>query len=162
MNKRTWTHVWHTVCFQPCSLLVPVVWLHWVLFAGSCSSVTFYPTPKSPLPPKPQGSASSLFSFYSEHSPKMTWSTPITFAEVKWKSLSVVWLCKPMDCSPPPCPWNSPGKNTGVGSCSLPQGTFPTQGLNPGLPHYRQILYHLSHQGSPSPLLYLLKSITLF
>ena len=45
------------------------------------------------------------------------------------------------------CPWNSPGKNTGVGSCSLLQGIFPTQGLNPGLLHCRQILYHLSHQG---------------
>ena len=29
------------------------------------------------------------------------------------------------------------------------QGIFPTQGSNPGLPHYRQILYHLSHRGSP-------------
>ena len=41
-------------------------------------------------------------------------------------------------------PWNSPGQNTGVGSRSLLQGTFPTQGSNPGLPHYRQILYQLS------------------
>ena len=41
--------------------------------------------------------------------------------------------------------WNSPGQNTGVGSCSFLQGIFPTQGLNPGLPHYRQILYQLSH-----------------
>ena len=32
-------------------------------------------------------------------------------------------------------PWNSPGQNTGVGSFSLLQGIFPTQGLNPGLPH---------------------------
>ena len=32
-------------------------------------------------------------------------------------------------------PWNSPGQNTGVGSLSLLQGIFPTQGLNPGLPH---------------------------
>ena len=47
------------------------------------------------------------------------------------------------------CPWNSPGQNTGVGSCSLLQGIFPTQGLNPGLPHCRQTLYHLSQQGSP-------------
>ena len=31
----------------------------------------------------------------------------------------------------------------------LLQGIFPTQGSNPGLPHWRQILYHLSHQGSP-------------
>ena len=46
-------------------------------------------------------------------------------------------------------PWNSLGQNTGVGSCSLLQGIFPTQGLNPGLLHCRQILYHLSHQGSP-------------
>ena len=45
--------------------------------------------------------------------------------------------------------WNSPGQNTGVGSCSLLQGIFPTQRLNPGLLHCRQILYQLSHQGSP-------------
>ena len=32
-------------------------------------------------------------------------------------------------------PWNSPGQNTGVGSLSLLQGIFPTQGSNPGLPH---------------------------
>ena len=46
-------------------------------------------------------------------------------------------------------PWNSPDQNTGVGSLSLLQGIFPTQGLNPGLPHFRQILYQLSHKGSP-------------
>ena len=46
-------------------------------------------------------------------------------------------------------PRNSPGQNTGVGSCSLLQGIFPTQGwLKPGLLHCRQILYQLSHQGS--------------
>ena len=47
-------------------------------------------------------------------------------------------------------PWNSPGQNTGVGSHSLLQGIFPTQGSNPGLPHCRQILYQLSHKGSPN------------
>ena len=47
------------------------------------------------------------------------------------------------------CPWDSPGKNTGVGCHFLLQGISPTQVLNLGLPHYRQILYHLSHQGSP-------------
>ena len=46
-------------------------------------------------------------------------------------------------------PWNFPGQNTGVGSLSLLQDIFPTQGLNPGLPHCRQILFQLSHQGSP-------------
>jgi len=44
---------------------------------------------------------------------------------------------------------NSPGQNTRVGSLSLLLGIFPTQGLNPGLPHCRQILYQLSHEGSP-------------
>ena len=47
------------------------------------------------------------------------------------------------------CPCNSPGKNSGVGSHCLLQGIFPTQRLNLGLPHCRQILYHLSSQGSP-------------
>ena len=47
-------------------------------------------------------------------------------------------------------PWNSPGKVTGVGCYSLPQGIFPTLGLNPGLLHCRQILYHLGHQRSPN------------
>ena len=46
-------------------------------------------------------------------------------------------------------PWNSPGQNTGVGSLPLLQGIFPTQGLKPGLPHCRQILYQLSPKGSP-------------
>ena len=43
---------------------------------------------------------------------------------------------------------DSPGKNTGVGCHALLQGIFPTQGSHPGLPHCRQILYQLSHQGS--------------
>ena len=47
------------------------------------------------------------------------------------------------------CPWESPGKNTGVGCHALLQGIFPTQGSNPDLPHCRWILYHLSPQGSP-------------
>ena len=44
--------------------------------------------------------------------------------------------------------WNSPGQNPGVGSLSLLQGTFPTQGSNPGFPHCGRILYQLSHRGS--------------
>ena len=46
-------------------------------------------------------------------------------------------------------PWNFPGQNTGVGSLSLLQGIFPTQGLNPDLSHCRRILYQLSYKGSP-------------
>ena len=49
-------------------------------------------------------------------------------------------------------PWTSPGQNTGVGSLSLLQGIFPTQGWNPGLPQRRRILYQLSHQGRKSML----------
>ena len=49
-----------------------------------------------------------------------------------------------------PLPWNSPGKNTGVGCPFLLQGIFLTQGSNLGLLHCRQILYHLGHQGSLS------------
>ena len=41
------------------------------------------------------------------------------------------------------CPWDSPGKNTGLGCHSLLQGIFMTQGLNPCLLHCRHILYHL-------------------
>ena len=43
------------------------------------------------------------------------------------------------------CPWDFPGEDTGVGCHSLLQGVFPTQELNLGLLHFRQILYHLSH-----------------
>ena len=60
-------------------------------------------------------------------------------------------LCEPMDCSLQVSSINrdSPGKNTGVGSPFLLQGILPTQGLDLGLPHCRQILYQLSHSGSP-------------
>ena len=66
--------------------------------------------------------------------------------EWKPKSLSPVQLFA--------IPWSlqsmeSPGQNTGVGSLSLLQGIFPTQGWNPGLPYCRRILYQLSHEGSP-------------
>ena len=44
------------------------------------------------------------------------------------------------------CPWNSPDKNTGVGSHSFLQRIYPTQGSHPGLLHCRLILHPLSHQ----------------
>ena len=55
-------------------------------------------------------------------------------------------LCDPRLYSP----WNSPGQNTGVGSLSLIQGILLTQGLNPGLPHCRRILYQVTHKRSPT------------
>ena len=59
-------------------------------------------------------------------------------------------LCDPMDCSliRSFVYGDSLCKNTGVGCHALLQGIFPTQGLNPGLPDCRQIVYLLSHQGS--------------
>ena len=59
-------------------------------------------------------------------------------------------------------PWNSPGQNTGVGSHSLLQGIFPTQGSNSGLPHCRRILYQLNHQESPTSLKVLFLFFILF
>ena len=66
-----------------------------------------------------------------------------------WKLLSCVRLFA--------TPWTIqslefPGQNTGVGSLSLLHGIFLTQGLNPSLPHCRQILYQLSYKGSPRTL----------
>ena len=58
-------------------------------------------------------------------------------------------LCHPTEPSRLFCPWNSPGKNTGVGCHSLLQGIFLTQGSNLVLSYCRQILYHLSYQWSP-------------
>ena len=46
-------------------------------------------------------------------------------------------------------PWNSPDQNSGVGSLSLLQGIFPTQGSKPGLPHCRQILLSAEPQRKP-------------
>ena len=87
----------------------------------------------------------------------------ITFRQVqqapKEFSLFVFVLCHSVmpdslqthDCSLPGSSVHrdSPGKNTGVGCHALLQGIFPTQGSNPGLPHCRQVLYCLSHQGGP-------------
>ena len=77
----------------------------------------------------------------------------MSFREI-WKEVlvaqSCLTPCNPMDCSPPGSSVHEiPGKNTRVGWHSLLQGTFPTQGSNLSLPHCRQILYCLSHQGSP-------------
>ena len=68
-----------------------------------------------------------------------------TIYSVKWKSLSRVRFFVGIGLY---SPWNSPGQNIGVGSHSLLQGIFPTQGSNPGLLHCGQILYQLSHKGT--------------
>ena len=81
-----------------------------------------------------------LDSFFSLISPMISFlETPVLFLNYlhgESESCSVA-LCDPVNCI---SPWNLPGQNTGVGSCSI----FPTQGFNPGLLHCRLILYQLS------------------
>ena len=57
------------------------------------------------------------------------------------------------------CPWNSPVKNPGVGCHSLLQGILLTHGSNQGFQHWREILYHLNHKGSP---IYIPQNILIF
>ena len=78
---------------------------------------------------------------------RIAFRSPTSITTVLESSLT---LYDTMDCSPARLlrPWNSPGKNTGVGCHSLLQGNFLTQGSNPGLRHCRQILYCSSHQGN--------------
>ena len=88
--------------------------------------------------------------------------TCITITSSWWTDLFVLCLvtqscptlCEPMGYSPlgSSVHGDSPGKNIGVGCHALLQGIFPTQESNPGLSHCRQILYYLSHQGSPKIL----------
>ena len=71
------------------------------------------------------------------------------FLQDEWVSESCSVLSDSLQSLGLYSPWNSPGQNTGVGSLCLLRGIFPIQGLNPGLPHCRQILYRLSQKGSP-------------
>ena len=82
--------------------------------------------------------------------PFVGWQTSLSFYSMCVCSVaqSCLTLCNTMEPAGLLCPWNSPGKNTGVGYHSLLQGIFLTPGPNPGLLHCRQILYHWSQQGS--------------
>ena len=74
-------------------------------------------------------------------------------------------FCNPREGNPPGSSvhGDSPGKNTGVGFHALLQRIFPTLGLNPGLPHFRQILYRLNHQGGKCvPCTFLLPGFSLW
>ena len=105
---------------------------------------------------------SGVAHFHKKHPVHSFWHKVVPYIPETMKSETVVkqWkqscltLCDPMDCSLATLlhPWDSAGKNTGVGCHALLQGILPTQGSKPGLLHWKQILYHLSHQGSPSSL----------
>ena len=72
-----------------------------------------------------------------------------TWAQVQFLVMSDSWQPHGLYPARLLCPWDSPGKNTGVGCHALPQGSFSTQGSHPGLPQCRQILFHLSLQENP-------------
>ena len=69
--------------------------------------------------------------------------------QVRSESESRVWLFVSLPGSSIHGIFQARVLSTGVAFHFLLQGIFPTQGLNPGLPHCRQTLYPLSHQGSP-------------
>ena len=64
---------------------------------------------------------------------------------------SHVWLFETLWTNPIKllCPWDSPGKNTGMGCHALLQGIFSTQGSNPHLLHCRWTLYHWDTKEAP-------------
>ena len=82
--------------------------------------------------------------------PSMGFSRQGSYQRLLW--VKVTQLCLTLQPHGLYSSWNSPGQNTGVGSLSLLQGIFPTQGSNPGLLHCRWILYQLSHKVSPRML----------
>ena len=101
--------------------------------------------PQSGIKPRPMAvKASSSILWTAREIPKtnlLFWGFTILRESESASHLVCPALCNPRLLFP----WDSLGKNTWVGSHSLLQEIFPTQGSNPGLPHCRQTLYHLSH-----------------
>ena len=81
----------------------------------------------------------------------MTLGKLVDLSELNVLSLCCPILCDPMDCSPPGFSIHEilQARILEWVAIPSPQGIFPTQVLNPGLPYCRQILYHLSHQRIP-------------
>ena len=76
-------------------------------------------------------------------------------------SLSHVTLCDPMDCSPQaPLSMGFSRQEYWSGCHALLQGIFLTQGLNPNLLHWKQVLDHLSCRGSPTMHIFCHKSLS--
>ena len=134
--------------------------LHWTLIlkpqSGNCKDIPWfciydYP-PKAPV--RVCQWAESLF-LWSPDTARFEMQLPLSYRKYQWLvrvallTQSCPTLCNPMNC-------NLPGSSVQarilqariLGYHSLLQGIFPTKGLNSGLLHCRQILYHLSHQGS--------------
>ena len=117
--------------------ILPLIFSVWLLHVSMCSSLDLFCL-----------RLKVSIGFEMEES-LMTWPEALRASDADKSSMtveevkgSVAQLC-PTLCKPMACPWNSPGKKTGVGS--LLQGIFLTQGSNLGVLHCRKILYHLSY-----------------
>ena len=110
------------------------------------------PTLRDPMDCSPPGS--SIHGIFQEIPGKSYWSgVPLPSPYHSLLLVNITLKVKVAQSCLTLCnPWNSPGQIARVDSCSLLQGIFPTQRSNPGLPHCRQILYQLSHQGNPRTL----------
>ena len=85
--------------------------------------------------------------------PSLSWEDPLEKGKATHSNVlawRIPWT-EPSLLQADSLPFEPPGKpmNTGVGSLSLLQGIFLTQGSNLGLLHCRQILFQLSFRGSP-------------
>ena len=94
---------------------------------------------------------------HGERKKKATFGILVILLKLPWFSHAIncgthmkrVWLFTTPWTARLLCPWDSPGKNTGVSCHFLLQGNLSTQGSNSGLLHCRQSLYQLSYEGSP-------------
>ena len=86
---------------------------------------------------------------------RLDWTELIVIADTlkyclcHWSEVKVAQVCPTLCNTVDYSLRDSPGQNTRMGSLSFLQGIFPTWGSNPGLPNCKQILYQLSHKGSP-------------
>ena len=140
---------WNVACWAPLSMEFPR--------QEYLSGLPFLPPGDLPNPgmePLSPALAGELFTTEQPGFPEPDFSSmkvfSFSFPEVKWSHSVMSDSLRPHRLKPARilCPWDFPGKNTGVGCYFLLQEIFPTQGLNPGIPHCRQTLYHLSHQRS--------------
>ena len=125
-----------------CTVWCTVKWIHIIVNhlqnSSTCKTDTLYPLNNS-FPFLPPSALGNYYFFVS-----LILSALCLVAQL-WLT-----LCDSMHCSPlgSSVHGDSPGKNIGLGCHALLQGISPTHRSNPGLLHCRQILYHLSHQGS--------------
>ena len=145
-----------------CACSVASVMSNSLQTCGACQALLFLGLPRQehwsglPCPPpgdlpnpglKPVSPASSTLQVYS--SPLSHQGSPRHRLKVKVKSESCSVMSKSLQPHGLYSPWNSPGQNTGVGSLSLLQGIFPTQGLNPGLLQVQVDSLPAEPQGKP-------------